>query len=98
MLTTQTQDWAAEVTECQQLVLTYDALAHQIAKLLLANGGITRTMSDEDYCLYRHLAQRRDLVCDMIQIFENNLLDLPGADINTADVMATELTLISPCN
>ena len=76
MLATQNQDWAVEVSECKQLVLTYESLAHQIAKLLLANGGITRTMSDEDYILYRHLAQRRDLVCDMIQVFEKNLFDL----------------------
>jgi len=71
----ETGDWKLKVDEWDELVITYESLAHQIACLLLANGGITRNMSDTDYMEYRQLAMRRDLVSHMIQVLEYNLLN-----------------------
>ena len=75
MLATQAMDWQLRVDEWDELVLTYESLKHQIACLLLANGGVTRDMSDDDYINYRQLAMRRDLVCHMMQVLEHDLLD-----------------------
>ena len=75
MLKVQDRNLAEGTNECEQLVLTYESLAHQIATLLQVNCGMTRNMSDEDYALYRRLAYHRDLVCHMIQVLEYSLLD-----------------------
>ena len=75
MFISQDEAVAVKVGECEQLVLTYESLARQIALLLLTNGGITRNMGDGDYELYRQLAARRDVVCHMIRVLESELLD-----------------------
>ena len=71
----QAENWQIQVkvSECEQLVITYETLARQIAHLLLINGGVTRTMSDEAFANYRQLAMRRDVVCHMIQVMEYTL-------------------------
>ena len=74
MTSAKSEDWAFQVSECEQLVLTYESLARQIAKLLLDNEGVTRNISAEDFAFYRRLALRRDLVCDMIRVTEQRLL------------------------
>ena len=73
MMIEQTEDWLLQVSECQRLVLQYESLASQIARLLLANGGVTRNFSDEDFALYRGLASRRDFVCHLIQVYQHRL-------------------------
>ena len=75
MLDQQTEDWQVKVGEWGELSITYETLAHKIARLLLANGGVTRNMSDADYAHFRQLAMRRDLVSHMIQIMEYRSLN-----------------------
>lgn len=75
MMTDQIQDLAAKAREYQQSVLEYEGLAHQIAKLLSAHGGITRNLSDENYAAYRELAERRDLAYNRMRTLERTLLD-----------------------
>ena len=75
MMTDQTQDLAAKAHEYQQAVLEYEDLANQIARLLSAHGGATRNLSDEEYALYRELAERRDLSYNRMRTLERALLD-----------------------
>jgi hypothetical protein len=75
MMADQAQDLAAMAREYQQSVLEYESLAHQIAKLLSAHGGVTRNLSDEDYAAYRELAERRDLAYNRMRTLERTLLD-----------------------
>jgi len=75
MMADQAQDLAAKAREYQQSVLEYEGLAYQIAKLLSAHGGATRNLSDEEYALYRELAERRDLSYNRMRTLERTLLD-----------------------
>jgi uncharacterized membrane protein len=75
MLVEQAVNWQIEAGEWSQLAITYKTLSHKIAHLLLANGGVTRDMSDTDYAYFRQLAMRRDLVSHVIQTLEYNSLN-----------------------
>ena len=75
MIIEQAQDLVVKVGECEQAVLEYERLTHQIARLLAMSGGLTRNLSDDDFATYRELAERRDLVHNRMQTLEWVLLN-----------------------
>jgi len=71
------QNLALKTNECQQIVLRYEALTHQIAGLLASHSGFTSNLSEDDFVTYRQLAQQRDWAYDQRQRLEYELLYEP---------------------
>lgn len=61
------------VREYRELVLLYEALDEQIDKLIMANGGGTENMSEDDLSQYRNLAHKRSEVRNDMRILEQQL-------------------------
>lgn len=64
-----------QVQNYRKLVLIYEALQKQINALIMAGGGNSEQMSEEDRTRYRELANRRDEVLNEIRVLEQRLLD-----------------------
>ncbi len=64
-----------QVQNYRKLVLIYEALQKQINALIMASGGNSEQMSEEDRTRYRGLANRRDEVLNEIRVLEQRLLD-----------------------
>ena len=65
----------AEVLNYRKVVLIYEGLNQEIDKLIMANGGGTENMSEEDLERYRTLARQRDEVLNEMRWLEQQLLD-----------------------
>ncbi|MBC7812779.1 MAG: hypothetical protein H7175_16610 [Burkholderiales bacterium] len=68
------RDELSRVQEYRKLVLLYEALDEEIDKLIMAHGGTTEKMTDEDLARYRQLARQRDELLNDMRSMEQELL------------------------
>jgi hypothetical protein len=70
-----TEDVQARVAQYREVVLEYEAVSEEIARLMDANNGSTENMSDEEFDTYREMAWRRDRLYNQMKWFERRLLE-----------------------
>lgn len=57
------------------IVLQYEAVDAEIDALIMAHGGGSEKMTDEERIRYRELANRRDELLNEMRLLEKQLLD-----------------------
>jgi hypothetical protein len=59
----------------RKIVLQYEAVDAEIDALIMAHGGGSEKMTDEERARYRQLANRRDELLNEMRLLEKQLLD-----------------------
>ena len=67
------QDALNLVQNYRKLVLLYEALDSEIDTLIMAHGGSSEQMTDDDRARYRDLAAKRDEVQNEMRLLEQEL-------------------------
>jgi hypothetical protein len=68
-------DALQKVQNYRSIVLQYEAVDAEIDALIMAHGGGSEKMTDEERTRYRELANRRDELLNEMRLLEKQLLD-----------------------